>query len=508
MYVLSERSSKFLMFAVISFVFIGTGLFHLSNDAELWFDPAFSLETAHQLNEGRDIDWASYDVHPGTYYVFLSNWMRFQPEGFEEDTWARLLSLIAGLFVLSGTFIFLTNVFGFNQGALGTMVVGVVSTTAQFFALEPRSYIFLLAVVAWSLACSSIIANNVNDKGYLSKLKVVVSWLVIVGSVWLLPNLHYFGFLAVPFILLISYILIKERVGTKNWLRAFIPVLIVAIVAVSFVFFNIALPQRERSEGSWYQPPDITSFPSAMFYSAFIADDMVVESQFFEVALYYLFVGLAIFCAYRLFKMLREDPSVQTKVIAVMFATLVLPLLALVGLSACSSGGFCNLYHHRLFLVVTWLFPISCVLILFKNVQLKRAMVILLMIGFIMNLVFAAGAHHELDRTIAATPCEPILIGHESPFSMLPYKSEQRDNGCPWKHFVSTGISERRARTSGFDAVPSEEVYWNWTLPKSSFYYVESSSQSLYENEGMENRSRTLLYLDDGVGLVLIGAEE
>lgn len=492
-----SRASKvsLVIGAMLFFMIAQYNIFAVSS--ELWFDPAFSIETAHRINQGDQIFWGAHDVHFPLYYYTLAGWMKLNP-GLTEFNWARELSVFFGLIFLVSAGYFIFSVFGWKNGIPAFTFLSVGATTLQYFTIEPRSYMALFAMMAYSLVMIKLHVET-KDKFYLGLATIAMATF---------PMWHYFAVMAWPFVLLIWFVFEKERgITIKQFVKKTIPVIAVLAIFLILVMF-VAIPQRMRSEGTWFQPPSASSFPSAMFYSAFLVDSMVVENSLILSVIYYLFVVFAMYCGYLLYQRLKKFPGTQTNILAIMYMTCVIPLLALLLLSLCS-GGFCNLYHHRFFLVITWMFPVACLTVFIMSRYDYRewaAIVfgVIVVSGFAMY-AYSSGVHKELDNTIAATPCTTALIGHESPFSMLPYKVAQRELGCDWTHFVSTGISERRARTSGFDVLDSNEIYWNNSLPVQDFYYVQSDEASFYRNFDYLNRSKTLVYQDDGIALVSVG---
>ena len=497
-----------MIFAVLSQAFI------IAGGRELWFDPAFSIETAHQLNDGKEINFAEHDVHPPFYYYALAGWMQLHPESLlSEYQWAQELSWLLAIWFLVALLYFLSEVFGRSDASIAVFTYAVVSSTLLYFASEARMYILLLAFVATFL----FLATDLKNKWCFSAAIAIVA---------LMPMIHYFSVVAFPFMFAIAYVVSKNELAFDvrsilAWVRENYLIIVAALMGL-LVASLFAIPQRLRSVGTWYQPPEIASYPSSIFYSTFIFDNFAVESGVLTTLMYYGFLIFIVWAIWKHFKYISsviargEALSKEDVVLSIMFSTALLPLLALTALSLCGGGGFCNLYHHRLFLVATWMLPIAA-LITLARVKGTRwfveiGIVIVIACAALSFVSFTLGAHHELEKTIAKTPCEPILIGHESPFSALPYKVAQRDNGCEWRHFISTGISVEASRTSGFDVIPESEVYWNYSLPSEAFVYVMSESRSFENNPGfaarVANASRNGPFMiDEGIWLMFVDPE-
>jgi hypothetical protein len=83
--------------------------------------------------------------------------------------------------------------------------------------------------------------------------------------------------------------------------------------------------------------------------------------------------------------------------------------------------------------------------------------------------------HTELKDLMMHTPCpqnETIYIAHESPFSALPYEVWAREHKCNWFDFVSTNMTQRALNGGGGDALRSDQIYLEKTLPPDVNYYV------------------------------------
>ena len=469
-------------------------------DREAWFDSSFSLETAYILNtEGfSSIDFRSFDVHPPLYYYVLASWQKINP-GMSEYHWAQELSVLIASMFLVLAFIGLTKLFP-QYGVYGIIPL-VFGTTYLHFATEPRMYIFVFALSA--LLFTSI----------MYRLKGLWMWFATV-AVLLLPNFHYLAGMILPVMLLIHLVYNKDDPNKKLhfWL------LVLAWVAGILVALNWAIPQRMRTAGTWFQPPTISSWMSAAFYSIFMGDVFASEITWFARIYFTLFqvlVWTIIFAfAFYIWKRRKQVISLSksSSTLLIMMCTAVLPLLALaflsIGKQLTGGGAFWHLYHHRFFLGLTWMFAAGLAVMVasFAGNWLKKSGKVLLggVVVFVfatMLLGYANGVHHELQQTVAQTPCEPAWIGHESPFSSIPYAVYERElGGCGWNHFVSTQMTEKMSHSAGFDAIPNQTIYWNRELPVHGFYHVRSTGELF----NLTGRSYSQVYVGDGIALLWV----
>ena len=454
-----------------------------SVDREPWFDVSFSLQTAYAINSGEKINWGQYDAHPPLYYETLAIWEKMNP-GMSEYHWGQELSVLFGLFFVLFTFLFLQKWFG-NAGEYAGLLLAVL-TPYLHFGTEVRSYMLLLALCAGLLWWYSqeIIYERSNP----------LRWILL----FILPMIHYFGVLIVGFVLVFDWVVNREfNIG--SWLAGFF-----GTVATIIAF---ALPQILRSAGSWYQVSTISSFPSALFYTLFLVDDM---AQFPGATFYYLgFLVILVLLLFYLYRILDRTER-SSRVLVLMLLTVLAPLGLLFVQTI--NPDMWRLYHHRIFICVTWLFAAAILVVVFKfieSVKEKKWVLIPLCVflGFFVGSslqLYAQNAHHELGNLMAETPCSntTINIGHESAFSYVPYEVYAREHGCSWRNFISTNISEMRSHTSGFDAIPSKRIYWNLTLPNYSFYYVQSEENSFLTG----NRTRSVAASQDGVWLIEVSS--
>jgi len=506
------RKEHFVLLFVLFVFFSLTQFIIFEVEREAWFDVSFSLQTANNINDGiiSSIgDFRFYDVHPPFFYYVLAGWQLIGPDWISPYQWAQELSVIAGLLFLVFLFVGLRTLFGVK--GVYALIPFSLATTYLHFATEVRMYMFVLLFSAILFAA------------FAKKFRG--NWLyVAIGVVLLLPNFHYLSIMVVPVILWMHLVINCDE--DNKWVAFWL--LVLASCAGVLVALNFAFPQRLRTEGTWFQSPSISSWSSALFYAFWMGDVFAVELSSFGV---FVFKSFKLFCVLLLGFVVgflvarcRQALSNRTKLLLMMGSTAVVPILALaffeIGKSITNGGAFWNLYHHRFFLVLTWMFVVVVFILLqdfgdliikqFKRVGFKRTgyyiniigSVLLLFVFIMMLQGYVLGVHYELKRTIEATPCESAWIGHESPFSAITYKLYGEEHGCEWFHFISTRITEKMSHSAGFDAIPSVPVYWNGVVPEFSFYYVMSDERSI----DISGRDVVVVYVDDGISLVRVFA--
>lgn len=114
-------------------------------DREFWFDESFSMMTSFELQEGNDINWKEWDVHPPTYYYLFAGWMQINP-GFELHHWARMLSVLLVAIGLFGLSIFLSRLFD-KQVAWMVLLLFALGSTYIHYGTEARSYALVFATM-------------------------------------------------------------------------------------------------------------------------------------------------------------------------------------------------------------------------------------------------------------------------------------------------------------------------------------------------------------------------
>lgn len=470
---------------------------------EHWFDTSFSLEIAHLLRENGpgSITWQEMDVHPPTYYYTLYAWSFLNP-GLSEYKWGMELSVLFGCVFLLFVFIGLWKLFGVT-GGLATIFLSLC-TTYLHYATEVRAYMLIMMLSA--IIFAAIIQG-------LEKWKW--RWAAYI-SLFLLPMVHYLALMAAPFFVVLYYVVEKKR-GNKPNIHTLLR-LILASALGTMITLSWAIPQRMRTIGTWFPNSGFSDFPSALLYAFFIVpehgDYSSIGIQVYSV-IYILFEVAVVIAAIAAVKSMWKKMDEKRAVLVLMGLTALYPFAYLTVLVVSrlflGTGGFLSLYHHRFFLVVLWMFAVAMFIVFVEWLKTVRksiaviAVIVLMSCMAILSVLYMTAAHHELENMMKATPCtdELLMIGHESPFSSLPYEVYGREHGCHWKNFISTEVDKGMANGGGFDAIwDTQEVYWNLTLPDYGFYYVQSVAKEFPLDK--ENRTYKVVAQDEGISLLVV----
>jgi hypothetical protein len=232
----------------------------------------------------------------------------------------------------------------------------------------------------------------------------------------------------------------------------------------------------------------------------------------FTIFQWVAYVGLAL-AVYLLWKKKR---SLTDKATIMMLLTSLAPFLGLMSgslLSIVMGPGFGSLYHHRLYLVVTWMFAAGLLAHVFnwamkdvdKWYKLGVQIAVVVLIAFAVSQLFFGAyedsLHHELENTIAHIPCEGVTVVHESPFSGAPAIVYDHYMECGNKHIILSDLTPTQGRTAGYDAWRQENIYWNLALPQEdTFYYIKSEEPLSVIPEEWQ----TEVYADDGIWLMKV----
>ena len=483
------------------YLFIALGLFLIlsqfavfGTSREYWFDPSFSVETVHLLDQhATTMDFREIDVHPPGYYYALYGWSLLNPS-LPEYVWAQQLSILFGLAFILFVFGSLTLLFG-KKGAIATVFFAGLPTYIHY-ATEPRGYIMVMMLSAGIF----YFAVNQNNKNVL-----LMSY-AILASV-LLTFVHYLAGMAIPLLMIAAFVLSENKGFQRIWKSLLIGVSGLAGLFLALIW---AVPQYMRSEGTWFVASDISSFPSALAY-AFLVVESAASHTPFTAMIYSAFVLVVVGVGIAGIALLYTSTTLskQQKAFLIMGSSALFPLMALIFVTFTTTGLASNLYHHRFFLVVTWMFAATVIVYItyvvssIKYSILKWMCVllgVLLLIG--LNYVYIDSAHYELQNMRIETPCssELIHIGHESAFSYMPYQVWAREHNCNWNNFISTRMTVGMSHTAGFDIVPRENIYWNGTIPNYGFYYVQSNERTF----NLSGRQSEVIAVDDGIRLVKV----
>ena len=472
-----ELKQKMLVaVAVIVFIVLSQWVI-FGIDREAWFDVSFSLQTVHAIDERGlgSIDFTQYDVHPIIYYYMLAGWQKLNPGWMTEYHWAEELSVLcsAGFILIAA----ITLVVLFGEIGGYAVILLAACTTYLHYGTEPRMYALLLLLSAVMLYAVAV--KRMDGR-----------WAVIAGiAALLLPLTHYLAFMAVPFYAGMHVVLAMRR-KEKAFDRRIWIFLGLALVGL-LLALHFALPQRARSTGTWFEPPTVDEWPSALMYAMFMVDLYTPTGVMaFVYMLVYMAFGLLLIGLMWLgFRSLKKEMDEQALMMFLMGCTALFPLAGLVsaplfGLTSFGQG-FAHLYHHRFFLLLTWMFTALVFMLLFRWAMAKRSvfrytsvLVVLIVLAGSIYVYDTKITHHELSNIEKAMPCpkgneSQVQIAHESAFSSLPFDVYARQEGCNWREFISTNMTKGMQNAGGFDAVAQVDIYNNLTLPlKGDYFYV------------------------------------
>jgi uncharacterized membrane protein len=483
---------------------------------EVWFDEAFSMQTAHLINEGKEINWAEYDVHPPLYYKTLALWLRIPHSGIMSDSdWARQLSTLFVGFFLIFLFWALRRLYGVYVAG-GVVLLLAMTSTYLHFGTEIRMYAMLLLMSVLVLRFI-VTAVTVTDEEVppaqgpftreqnksIMKLSVILMASVIL---FLMPLVHYFATIACFFFATFYVVLGWDKKQKRQVLTRGAILLFSGIAGALVAFFKYALPQMTRSEAMWFQHSSLSSWPSALSYTFYIPQNSLFGNT--SVWFFYVFLLIALVAIAKV--LFRSAKSIKDRATLLFILTSLFPFLGLAAtpiISMVAGPGFGNLYHHRLFLVVTWMFAAGLLIMFFEWQQkLKQKIVSVLSLTavifcvLLMTYMYFGTSHHELENTLAAVPCGGVTVAHESPFSGMPAIVYDRERGCDNEHRIISDLTPAQGYTAGYDALSEENILWNLELPEGDFYYIRSwEGLEVIPEEWMTN-----VYQDAGVGLEFI----
>ena len=473
----------------------------------LWFDEAFSLETVHAMNEGKVIDWRHYDVHPNTYYVALEKWMQVPHAGISETYWARMLSIVFGVIFLYIVYESTKNLFEGEEKALFVVAMMAVCSTYVYFAAEARQYMLLLMVAA-----SAVFWLSVQVKNGFSWWRTVL----IGGLCFALPLIHYYAGMFFIVMTGMYFIFMWKKASKKEVMGATAIIFLCGLLGIVLAL-TIAIPQMLQGSFMWFHTSTFVSLPSSLLFM-FVQVEGVPMANWIAQILFIVFCSIMIylFLWKLLFKTVKKGMTEKQKYWTVFMIAGLAPFAGLV-LKIVLSGVFPQLFHHRFFLVVGWMFAVACFVTLaeyYQKSSVRGAVLILIIfVTLIVSLVSGMlnAPFQELEELTYILPCGGVTVVHQSPFSGLPAKVMDRERGCDNRHVFVTYLEPNQRHTAGYDVVPTEEIYFNDELPEDSFFYFlpDSEGEVFYRNgtythsfDGNEAREAGIEIKDlDGISL-------
>jgi uncharacterized membrane protein len=432
---------------------------------ERWFDASFSLSTAEQMNAGRQVIWGQHDVHPPGHFILLAQWLEIPHKWPGDYIWAQELSVLYGVAFIVLVVLLLYRLFG-DAGAYAGIMMSML-TTYIHYAHEIRQYILLM------LLCALFV--------YALVKRFEGAWgVVAVGAMAALPWMQYISAaVAIPWLLVMTFIYGSAIKLEKKW-RWLVVLGIVALVSVAFVA-PIALEQKARVHGAWFKPSTLDSWPAAMSYALFMVDNNFQVFHWYDrvflFGVYLAVVTGAVILFRKVWKSLGTEDGKRPEnvMFTMMVMTAVVPLIGLAGTTFLGQG-FNNLYHHRFYLVVTWMF--AAALMTYVSQRWGWKVFLLVPVVAAMWMLYVTGmVHHELGNLMQNMTCdsEERVIVHQSPASGVPFDVYGWEKGCNWTNVVTTNWTKKMLNGGGGDAMEGR-IFWNFTVPNVSTYYAATSS--------------------------------
>lgn len=467
---------------------------------EVWFDTAFTQLTIYKMQQG-DIDFSQYDVHPPTYYEFAYSWMKI-PHAMLDHLWLQELSVVFGLLFLVVAYFALKKAFGIH-GEYAVIGLAMLSSVLHY-GTESRQYMLVLLL---SAVC--LLAIVYNWKWYIVPAGI---------AVFFLPLTHYFAGMAV-FLFVFMYFLYTTKVE-RDLVRTTVFVAC-GVAGIVTALFDYALPQLQRITGTWLPASSVLQWSSSLFHAFFFLPDDAKADWFLTT----MFVALIIAILVILFVGFKWLFGVEVKDRAdkLLFGMFLSALFPLVGLLVLSRVG--ALYHHRFFLVVTWLF-VAATLVLagrswdswvsrtwpkVKKASMMFFILVVIVVSWAMLREYVTTAHHEITMLADHTPCSSedvrnwtgtgrAMFVHNSPFSLHPFEVYRLEHGCSWTNVLSTDVTPLMGHAGGFDVLDPAQIYWNMTLPEQPvmLYFLADGSEPF---AGMEYR---VVAASDGASVLLM----
>jgi hypothetical protein len=319
-------------------------------DRPVWIDTAFTMETVNNMRIGGfwNFDWSTYDVHPPIYYTAVYMWMSVNP-GLAEHYWAEELSVVFGVLFFVFVYFGMRKLFGL-YGELATVSMAFLSTYNHYFT-EARMYalVMLLSAILFYLVVVKRLEGH----------RVLAAWLVSA----LFPLVHYFAAIIPPFYVLLHIVMSKMENHQWSLRNMFdnLPILMMIggwLVGICFALVTY-IPQSARIAKMWLPASDVTSWPSAMIFSMLYTEGM--DATLWGTAAYFsvlILFGLGAYYIYR--QVSKRVPG--SEIMGMMLGTAVFPLVFL------AVNKWVNLYHHRYFLGILWMFAAVMFTVLWKVV--------------------------------------------------------------------------------------------------------------------------------------------
>lgn len=301
----------------------------------IWHDEAFSIKLA-SLDLVSITSKTALDVHPPFYYYLLHFWIKIFGTS---EIGVRSLSLILGLFLILGVYIFTLKFFSKSIALFSSFIVGIAPFAIQY-SQETRMYMLASSLGIFSLyfLLKALEKNK------------ITSWIgyTLISIAFLYT--HYFAFFGIFAQFL--WVLIFKKIN-KSWLISQF-ILFLSYLPWLPIFFNQATRVKQ---GFWIPPVSFYSVPRTFFMFFF---GSIPVKQIFLIAIVPFSLFILIYPLF-LYKNLREK-------FFLLLIYLITPFCFILALSPIRS-----LYIDRYFLIAApafWIFLGSC-LGSFKSYKIK-----------------------------------------------------------------------------------------------------------------------------------------
>jgi uncharacterized membrane protein len=441
---------------------------HLFLNADVWFDEAYSILYARQpVKEILGV----HDVHPYGFYLVLHFWMKIFGDS---SVSARIPALLFGIGAFCMLYLIAKKLFGndknFNAFIFIFGFLFAISPTTIYYFTEARMYsmgLFFCLVSFYFLLKTS--EDGINIPFILSTA--------------ILPYIHYFT----CFFILgeVAYCFVFRR-GKRTmiieWLMAFV---------LAVPIFDYFAMQADRIGTLGFQKVSFGSVLSTYYYMWFHSN------QGFVSLLNTIFGLIFLICAvYLILRYVGKNNDVfQKKLGLFMLLWIIVPTVLLMVVNTF----IMNLYHHRFFYFVGWIFIFATARAIQFLWERKGGFAICLSIFMIFfsvwNCVFFFSTVNKDINGVAdffsnKNCSETSIIVHETQFSNLPHIYYNEIHDC-YKDYIVTDLSEKEMNAIGGNVIPEGRIFRNISELDQfrSFYYILSAGK-IYSN----NFNYTLAY--------------
>lgn len=355
------RNSYFLL-AVIMILAAALRLFRL-NFQSLWFDELIVMNTCLPVQSFADIIKSlQSNVHPPFYYLCLNTFFRIFE--YSEFT-ARLLSAIIGILSIPLVYLLGKEIKNRETGLFAAFILSI-NYFHIYYSQEVRSYILLFffsTLTLWLLV------------RYLKQTNLKNLVFYSVSAIFLIFT-HYYGFilLAGQFILIVAYAIIFKSKQVLYFCLAIISVVVLSLI----LWFPVLLKVNAISD-IWIPTPR----PTVFFEYLYIYTGKDPMLTLLYLTLFFVFVT----GYYRQYRENPEENNRRQTLLPMLFIAVVIVAYLLPYLRSIFST---PMLLKRYTIIVLPLLAVFAALGFsqLKNLFLKRAIILLVVISTTINFVF------------------------------------------------------------------------------------------------------------------------